>query len=640
MKEFTRRGVLAGTAATLGTAALASKPVGAERSVGHNRLFSTQAWILAAPTVVDGYVYVGDAEGTVHKVDAETGERGWSEAVGAPVYRAVTVSDGTVYVGDESGRVTALDVDDGDEDWRTSLEGSVLASPTVADGRLFVTDKEAVVALDADDGSEIWTAGSEVNAGSVLWTASPTVLDGRVYVGGLDSQVYALDAEDGTEEWTVETGDAVRSSPTVADGTVYVGSDDGTVYALDADDGSEAWTFDTDSAVRSSPTASGGTVYVGSQDNGLYALDAGDGSLEWRSEQFVSVDDGPTVVGDRYFVATGSFITHGTDGDATVLLEPEAGLGASSPVVVDGTLYAGFGSVEDGNRSGRLYAVDVPVEGSSDGSRIRLGTLGHHDDWASAPAARFLDVSVTETSVQDGTVEVSVAVENRGTLEADGEVTAAVGGTTLDSAAIDLAPGETDSLSFTYATRSGDAPQVEVTVENEHDSDAVTVDLDPPRLAVALEDVTDSVDGGAELSVTAVVENDGGVPATPDVDLLADGERLDSATLDLAVDGRGETTLAGTAPEEPGNVELTVAAGEATATTLVHVRRDRDDAADETETPAEDDDPSEPADDEAATADGEPADTADDDGPGFGVVSGLGGLGGAVYLLRRRLQDE
>jgi PGF-CTERM protein len=41
-----------------------------------------------------------------------------------------------------------------------------------------------------------------------------------------------LDADTGTELWTFATGAPVDTSPAVVDGTVYVGSDDTNVYAL------------------------------------------------------------------------------------------------------------------------------------------------------------------------------------------------------------------------------------------------------------------------------------------------------------------------------------------------------------------------------------------------------------------------
>src|SRR5437660_8199157 len=46
--------------------------------------------------------------------------------------------------------------------------------------------------------------------------------------------------------WTFATGDAVSASPTVVDGVVYVGSWDGYFYALNAHSGSLIWKFQVD----------------------------------------------------------------------------------------------------------------------------------------------------------------------------------------------------------------------------------------------------------------------------------------------------------------------------------------------------------------------------------------------------------
>jgi PQQ-like domain len=46
--------------------------------------------------------------------------------------------------------------------------------------------------------------------------------------------------------WFFQTGDVVTASPTVVDGVVYVGSWDGYFYALDANSGSLKWKFQVD----------------------------------------------------------------------------------------------------------------------------------------------------------------------------------------------------------------------------------------------------------------------------------------------------------------------------------------------------------------------------------------------------------
>jgi hypothetical protein len=52
-----------------------------------------------------------------------------------------------------------------------------------------------------------------------------------VYIGG-NQYVFALDAATGKNLWTFATGNTVQSSPAVVDGRVYVGSTDENVYGF------------------------------------------------------------------------------------------------------------------------------------------------------------------------------------------------------------------------------------------------------------------------------------------------------------------------------------------------------------------------------------------------------------------------
>jgi PGF-CTERM protein len=163
---------------------------------------------------------------------------------------------------------------------------------------------------------------------------------GTVVVPSGSGRVYALAASDGTRAWDADAG-AINSSPTVSDGVVYVGSYTGGVRALALGDGTEEWSAPSVGQVASSPTVAGSVVVVGSRDGSVYGLDAAGGEVRWSYETGGAVE--------------------------------------SSPTVVDGAAYVG-------SRDGSVSALDVGVEASSDGSRVRLGTLGHHGTWADRAA--------------------------------------------------------------------------------------------------------------------------------------------------------------------------------------------------------------------------------------------------------------
>jgi WD40 repeat protein len=98
----------------------------------------------------------------------------------------------------------------------------------------------------------IWnyTTGGEVNS-------CPAVVDGRVYVGSADANLYCLDASTGAHIWNYTADDPV-GTPAVVDGRVYVGSNDNKVYCLDASTGAHIWNYTTGDTVASCPAVAGG----------------------------------------------------------------------------------------------------------------------------------------------------------------------------------------------------------------------------------------------------------------------------------------------------------------------------------------------------------------------------------------------
>jgi len=162
--------------------------------------------------------------------------------------------------------------------WAFTTSAEVHSSPTVVDGTVYFGSRDFnLYALDAETGQERWryTARTWIDS-------SPAVADGMVYFGSNDGNIYALDADTGKEVWTFYTKFPVKSSPAVADGMVFCGSDDYSVYCLDARTGRKLWEYQTGSFVASSPVIVDGILYVGSMDNFMYALQADNGRFRMK----------------------------------------------------------------------------------------------------------------------------------------------------------------------------------------------------------------------------------------------------------------------------------------------------------------------------------------------------------------------
>lgn len=159
-----------------------------------------------------------------------------------------------------------------------------------ANGKLFVSTAKGLYALDADTGTLLWVYPTEMPLGN-----SPTIVNGVVYVGGMDHKLHAINAATGDGLWTFEAKAGFDTNPLVVNNRVYLGSRDGTFYAIYSNDspvgkGTVAWEYETEGPVHFSAAtdADHRYIYFASNDSHAYALDALTGALIWKSAKLPS----------------------------------------------------------------------------------------------------------------------------------------------------------------------------------------------------------------------------------------------------------------------------------------------------------------------------------------------------------------
>lgn len=155
-----------------------------------------------------------------------------------------------------------------------------------------------------DQLSLVWRfkAGDEIKS-------SPAIVDGRVYVGSWDKNVYALDLQTGKQVWSEILDDMIEASPTLVDNMVYIGTLAGTLFALDAESGSTRWTFTTGGKLVGGANWFKDSenllrILIGSYDAFLYCLDTQTGKSVWAYETGNYINGSPAV-GEGYCVFGG-----------------------------------------------------------------------------------------------------------------------------------------------------------------------------------------------------------------------------------------------------------------------------------------------------------------------------------------------
>jgi polyvinyl alcohol dehydrogenase (cytochrome) len=209
-----------------------------------------------APVVAGGRLYLGDPEGDVFALDAQTGCIYWSISVEAGIRSAITIAKRdtgglAAYFGDQAANVYAVDADSGKTLWKVRVEDAsragITGAPQLYEGILYVpvssreesaggdprypccTFRGSVVALNAATGKQIWKTYmvreepkliGKNRAGTPLWGPSggavwntPTIDVRRsaLYVGtgnnysipatNASDSVVALDLKSGRIKW-------------------------------------------------------------------------------------------------------------------------------------------------------------------------------------------------------------------------------------------------------------------------------------------------------------------------------------------------------------------------------------------------------------------------------------------------------
>jgi len=324
----------------------------------------TQVWnytttgSFGAPTVVSGYIFIGDSSNSLFALNATNGATIWDFRTEGFVGASPTVANGVVYAGDNSDNLYAINASTGTEIWKYTSWGFP-GTPTVADGRVYVhlgSITSNVYCLNASNGNEIWNYTTQ---GSISY---PVVEGGYVYIssGQPDNNIYALNASTGAKIWNFTTGISPMS-PIVNENTLYVdiGDNDHVFYALDASSGIQKWNYTTNGSTGSMYVVAGDRIYrvgYGGANCTVYALNALTGNKIWSYITEGPVEWDPIISGNVLYVASGG----STDGNVyaldastgSLIWKHNVGTYWYYPAVGNGTVYI----IEKG---GNVYALDA-----------------------------------------------------------------------------------------------------------------------------------------------------------------------------------------------------------------------------------------------------------------------------------------
>ena len=334
--------------------------------------------ITATPVVSDGRVFTVDSRARV-MAHTTGGQPLWSAQVSPasePVDDAsgagLAVSGGTLFVSTSFGQLVALDTSTGQRRWTQDLGAAAAGAPTVSGGTVYVVGRDATAwAIDTGDGRVKWTEQGTSTPSGVSDGASPAVSGDTIVLPFGSRELKGL-LPGGTERWSANVagtrlgavyasiGD-ISGDPVISGGTVYAGSPSGRTNAFSLGSGQQLWS--AQEGAMSPVAVAGGSVFTVSDQSELVRLDATTGERIWGTDlpffkrnritrrKAVFAHYGPVLAGGRLWVASSDEVLRGFDPASGALAASVAlpGGAATNPVVAGQTLYVV-------NKNGQLLA--------------------------------------------------------------------------------------------------------------------------------------------------------------------------------------------------------------------------------------------------------------------------------------------
>jgi len=198
---------------------------------GEDQDIHNQVGIQSSAAVAADVVYFGCRDSNFYAIDARTGQQKWNfNNKGSWVIASAAIQNGKVYFAtSDSGTFYALDAQSGSRIFSLDFKKwPMFSSPAIAGHMLYLGSHNGkLIAIDLDTRQAVWTFQTD---GSLQNGATYTKPDGTPNYEAAFTDFFYDDLVVGVSKM-MSVG-AVLSSPVVVDGVIYFGSTDGNLYAL------------------------------------------------------------------------------------------------------------------------------------------------------------------------------------------------------------------------------------------------------------------------------------------------------------------------------------------------------------------------------------------------------------------------
>jgi len=308
----------------------------------------------ASPVSSYGNVYVSSYDGKVYCIDAKNGHVLWtSHQVGDPLESDPGIADQKMYI--SSSKLYCFNAITGSELWNTTV-GAYGRPPTITDGKVYI-GSGVLSCINANNGTFLWSFSSPHGS----FFTSPTISDDKIYVGESDeNKLFCLSASNGAQLWNLSFGASISATPAVVNKRVYIGTWGGEILCLNGSTGGHIWANYVGNQIRSSIAVANDKIYFGCYNHYLYCYDANIGSMLWHVPTGGFIYSSPVVADGKVYVSSDKFYCFNAQ-NGSELWNYSTGGGVSSPAISNGKVFVTSNSGKIFSFKDPNYSPDTPT---------------------------------------------------------------------------------------------------------------------------------------------------------------------------------------------------------------------------------------------------------------------------------------
>ena len=261
------------------------------------------------PAVTTEAVYAAGSDGTIVRVDRQTGQQAWRINADARLSGGVGADDNLLAVGTDKGDVLTFDTS-GKPLWRVRVTSEVVGPPTVGGGVVAVWSGDGKLhALSAADGKTRWVYQRTNPPLIVRNQAGGLIERGALFFGTAGGKLLAIDLTTGAVGWEgnvatpkgateLERIADITSRPLIDDRQICAVAFQGRIACFEILRGQQNWTRDVSSV--SGIAADQRYLYVTDDKGAVLAFDKATGTSIWKQDKLAKrMPGGPQIINDR-----------------------------------------------------------------------------------------------------------------------------------------------------------------------------------------------------------------------------------------------------------------------------------------------------------------------------------------------------